>query len=374
MKKISMILMVFLFTVSCKSVAQDKTDVAKNIEKQEHAKVTNWNKFIYSQNDAWFASDEAKRIADNVLLYQREIGGWPKNIQMQNVLSENEKKELLALKSDSKGCTTDNGATCQEMYFLSEVYKQQHNDKYKNAFLKGVMYLLMAQYDNGGWPQFYPLKKGYATHITYNDDSMVNILEILKEIKDNSKYNSISIPAEIKEKASEAFDKGIDCILKTQYKQNGVLTSWCAQHDEETLAPADARAFELASLSGKESAKIVLLLMSIDNPSPEIVKSIEAAVKWFEKTKITGIKIENVPTGEGDKMDRTVVESPDAEPLWARFMDLKDNKPFFCDRDGVKKATMAEIGYERRNGYGWYASEPRAVLKKYEKWKEKLKQ
>jgi pectinesterase len=373
MKKLSTILLVLLITISCKSIAQEKSDVAKSIEKQEHGKVTNWNKFSESQDDTWFASAEAKRIADNVVLYQREIGGWPKNIQMQNTITENEKKQLLDLKSDPIGCTTDNGATCQEMIFLSKVFKKQPKDEYKNAFLRGLMYLQMAQYKNGGWPQFYPLKKGYATHITYNDDSMVNILNILKEIKDNSSYNSIAVPKEIQENISIAFDKGIDCILKTQYIQNGVLTSWCAQHDEETLAPANARAFELASLSGKESAKIVLLLMSIEKPSPEIVTAVEAAVKWFEKTKITGIKIENVPTGDGDKTDRTVVESVNAGPLWARFMDLKDNKPFFCDRDGVKKATLAEIGYERRNGYAWYATEPKAVLRRYSKWKEELK-
>ncbi|MCF6130100.1 pectate lyase [Flavobacterium sp. AS60] len=368
MKKIATILILMFFTVSCKSAAQ-----YKKTEDQEHSKITDWNKFIVSKDDNWYATEEAQKVAENVLLYQRDFGGWPKNTQMQNQLSQAEKKQLLELKSDPNGCTIDNGATVQEMLFLSKINKQQPNEKYKNAFFRGLMYLISAQYANGGFPQFFPLKKGYAKHITYNDDAMVNVLKLFKEIKDNSNYYSIVPPAEIVSMAQTAFDKGIDCILKTQYKQKGVLTSWCAQHDEVTLLPADARAFELASLSGKESAKITLLLMSIENPSKEIVDAVEAAVLWFEKTKITGIKIENVPTGDGDKTDRTVVESPDAEPLWARFMELDNNKPFFCDRDGVKKATLAEIGYERRNGYGWYASEPREVLKKYQDWKSKIK-
>ena len=54
-------------------------------------------------------------------------------------------------------------------------------------------------------------------------------------------------------------------------------------------------------------------------------------------------------------------------------MELDNNKPFFCDRDGIKKATLAEIGYERRNGYGWYTNEPNELLKKYQIWKNKLK-
>lgn len=331
-----------------------------------------WKSITESTDDKWFASDEAAQIADNVLLYQRNIGGWPKNIEMQEPLSDDDKKKLKDLKSVAKESTTDNGATCQEMLFLSKVYKQKPEEKYKDAFIKGLEYLLEAQYKNGGWPQFYPLKKGYYTHITYNDDSMVHILTVLKNIKDGTDYYSIKPCDKMVKKAGVAFDKGIDCILKTQYKQNGVLTSWCAQHDEVTLLPANARAFELASLSGKESAKITLLLMSLKDPSKEVITAVDAAVAWFEKTKITGIKIEEA-TGADGKKDRVVVQRADAEPLWARFMELDTNRPFFCDRDGIKKYTLAEIGYERRNGYGWYTNEPKEVLKKYAKWKSSLK-
>jgi len=35
--------------------------------------------------------------------------------------------------------------------------------------VSGVDYLLDAQHDDGGWPQFYPIRKGYSEHITYND-------------------------------------------------------------------------------------------------------------------------------------------------------------------------------------------------------------
>lgn len=356
MRFLKLILGLLLAVVSCKAQVNDKS----------------WAKIAHSNDDAWFASQEAVTIADNVLLYQRNIGGWPKNTPMQISLSDNEKEKLIALKSESKECTIDNGATTQEMIFLSKVYKQHPDEKYKAAFLKGLDYLLESQYANGGWPQFYPLKKGYYTHITYNDDAMVNVLNVLKDIKDGSANFPIKPSDKTLEKITVAFNKGIDCILKTQYIQNGKLTAWCAQHDEVTLQPANARAFELASLSGKESAKITLLLMSIPNPDKKIVTAVDAAVKWFEQTKIEGIRVENTTNSDGKK-DRVVVEDATAEPLWARFMNLEDNKPFFCDRDGIKKNTLAEIGYERRNGYGWYTNEPKEVLKKYAKWKNSLK-
>ena len=85
-----------------------------------------------------------------------------------------------------------------EMLFLSKIYKQNPQEKYKIAFLKGLDYLLMAQYENGGWSQFYPLEKKYSSHITYNDDAMVNVLKVLKEINEQTDFYSIKkvkIPA-----------------------------------------------------------------------------------------------------------------------------------------------------------------------------------
>lgn len=345
--------------------------VNTSIQAQVHSQ--KWSEIINESEPAWFATAEAKAVAENVLLYQRNIGGWPKNIQMQTPLTEAEKQKLIDLKSTTKEVTTDNKATTQEMLFLSKMYAQVPDERYKNAFLAGFDYLLKAQYENGGWPQFYPLKKGYYTHITYNDDSMVNILNVLKECVEKTDYYSIKPSDATLEKAKKAFNKGIDCIIKSQYKQNGVLTAWCAQHDEVTLLPANARAYELASLSGKESAKIVLLLMSIEKPSPEIITAVNSAVAWFEKTKITDLREERVAVPNSKIIEKVMVNDPNASPIWARFMELVDNKPFFCDRDGIKKASIAEIGQERRTGYAWYTNEPKEVLKKYPSWKKKLK-
>lgn len=335
-----------------------------------HAQNTykNWPDIIRKNNASWFGTEEAKKIAENVLLYQRDIGGWPKNIQMQNELAPVQKKELLEIKKTTKETTTDNGATTQEMLFMSKMYAQVKDDRCKESFLKGLNYLLKAQYANGGWPQFYPLKKGYYTHITYNDDSMVHILNVLKEISEETDFYSIKPSKEIVQKAKTAFDKGIDCILKTQYKQNGVLTAWCAQHDEVTLLPAKARAYELPSLSGKESAKIVLLLMSVKNPSAEIITAVKNAKVWFEKTKITNLEEKRVLNDAVKVIDKKMIVVQNGSPIWARFMELENNEPFFCDRDGIKKKSLDQIGSERRNGYAWYTDEPKEVLKKYDSW------
>jgi PelA/Pel-15E family pectate lyase len=72
-----------------------------------------------------------------------------------------------------------------------------------------------------------------------------------------------------------------------------------------------------------------------------------------------------------DGWDKRIVPDPDAPPLWARFYDLKTMKPMFVDRDGVPKSNLADIGYERRNGYGWYVTSPQSILDAYPDWKKK---
>ena len=107
---------------------------------QLHAQTSykRWSEIIRKSDASWFASAEAKRIAENVLLYQRDIGGWPKNIQMQEELTEKQKKDLTALKKTAVETTTDNGATCQEMLFMSKMYAQVKDERYKESFLKGL--------------------------------------------------------------------------------------------------------------------------------------------------------------------------------------------------------------------------------------------
>ena len=168
------------------------------------------------------------------------------------------------------------------------------------------------------------------------------------------------------QQARASFDKGIGCILKTQIRVDGKPTVWCAQHDEHTFAPAPARAYELASFSGAESASTVALLMSILHPSPEIVAAVKGAVAWFETHAVKDIRVERVPDGS-PKGDARVVSAP-GNVLWARFYDLETGKPFFCGRGGVKHATLAEVEKERRGGYAWYTNAPQRVLDRYAKW------
>src|SRR5690606_32617335 len=337
-----------------------------------HAKKNNalWKDLVNRNDKVWLQSEEALKTAHSVLLYQRDVGGWPKNIQMQLPLTKSEEIAIAALKSNPDDCTIDNGATVSEIIFLSKIYNQTPKEKYKKSIIAGINYLIQAQYDNGGWPQYYPLQEGYYSHITYNDNAMYNVLHLLRQVNIKNTYLYNIIPQDIKEKAAIAFNKGILCIFKTQYLQNETLTAWCVQYDEVLLTPAQARSYELPSVSAEESANIVLLLIDIESPSKEIINAINNAVEWFRKTRITNLKEVTFYNEEAGTTDKKMIYFNTAKPLWARFTELETNKPFYCDRDGVKKDSLSQIGYERRNGYAWYTTGPQKVLERYDEWRK----
>ncbi len=340
----------------------------QEISYKDKQQYKDWVKLPSKLDTAFYQTREAVRIAENLLLYQQTTGGWPKNIYMPAELSEEEKKAVIAQKDNVNESTIDNSATVTEISFLSNVYQFNKDERYKKAVLDGINYLLEAQYNNGGWPQFYPRPKGYYVDITYNDNAMINVMELLRKIYEKKAPYGF-VPDNYCERAQKAFDKGVECILNTQVIQDGTLTVWCAQHSRETLLPSKARAYELPSLSGLESDNIVLLLMSLPNPSPQVIKAVKAAVKWFENSSVEGIKKEYFTNEEGKK-DYKMVPCTDCPPLWARFYELDSNKPFFCDRDGVIVYSIDQIGHERRNGYSWYNDDGLKVLKNYEMWKK----
>ncbi len=317
------------------------------------------------KSDAWFAGDEAKQIAANILSYQSDRGGWPKN--------EDTTKRAYTGDRAKLNPTYDNGATTDELRFLARMYRATKDNAYRKAFDRGLDYVLQGQYDNGGWPQFTPPGTGYHRYITFNDNAMVRLLTFVRDIATAKTYDFVDDAR--RTAAAAALERGIKCILRCQIRVHGQLTAWCAQHDELDFRPRSARTYELATISGAESVGITRFLMSIERPSPEIVAAVEAAVAWFERAKLTGIRVEVQKDPKAAKgTNKVVVRDPQAPPLWARFYDIETNAPVFADRDGIPKATLAEIGDERRNGYAWYCNWPQKLLEsEYPKWKQRLR-
>lgn len=312
--------------------------------------------------------------SESILVWQRNNGGWGKAVPDLNSYNTAQTSTQIATalsQKNSTDTTIDNGHVTTELRWLLADYKTTKNPNYLAAAEKAIDYLFLAQYANGGWPQYYPDKSLYRHQITYNDDAIVKVMNVMWDISKKQK-DLEQVNAKYVTMAVTSFNKGIDIILKTQITVNGKKTVWCAQHDEITLQPALARAYELPSLSGSESVGITRTLMLVENPSSEIKQAVKDAVEWFNSAKLLNISTKQVPDATGPNGYDVVVYSTPGTTTWARFYDLNTGLPFFCGRDGIKKSTLAEIEIERRAGYAWYGNWPSGLISsEYTAWKSK---
>jgi PelA/Pel-15E family pectate lyase len=327
------------------------------------------------RNQLKYQPTDLQDIGDNILLYQKSNGGWPKNYDVMAVLTADQKDSLVADRHNLN-TTFDNGTSYTHVACLAQIYRDTKIKRFADAAIKGLDYIISAQYGNGGWPQYYPLQKNYSSHITYNDDVFTGIMGVLRDVLENKEPYTF-INADTRKKIKASFNKGIDCILNTQIKDNGQLTAWCQQHDEFTLLPAWARAFEPPSICNAESSGIVLLLMNLDKPSPKVVNAVRQAVKWFKDSQIKGIRVKTVAATPDtsqytvSRIDRVVVEDITAPPIWTRYYELKTHRPLFCNRDSKVVYSLKEVARERRSGYGWYTYNPQRVIDSYAAWAAK---
>ena len=320
---------------------------------------------------AWFTTAETAKLADIVLSYQTPTGGWSKAIDY----SRGARTEGTHWTSQSglgwHYCgTLDNRSTTEQIRFLAHVYSAQPQDRFQDGAIRGIQWLLGAQYPNGGWPQVYPLEPGYHEAITLNDNAMLHAIQVLQEVgAGQSPYTWID--AALRNKAVIAATKGIDCLLRAQVVVDGKLSVWCAQHDPISLEPVAARLKEPPSLSGGESAELVKFLFREAPDTPATRKAIDAAIAWFESHAIEGLRQVKNESGKTDY----VLDDSSTEIRWARFYDLKTQKPIFAGgQDGVIYSSYGEMAKNNKVGYDYFTTRPRDLLtKELDRWKKRIK-
>ena len=311
-----------------------------------------WKKY-HGRDDAWFTSEKAALVAENLLTYRSQQHIWPKNLDTSD--------HPFAGPPGTTHGTFDNGATVGEIRYLARIFRATGKKKYRQAVKRAIDTILESQYPNGGWPQSYPAGNDYPRHITFNDDVMVNLLQLVRDV---ANHDDFSFLTRRRAECRAAFALGIECVLRCQIRIDQLPTAWCAQHDSTTLLPRSARAYEPISLSGAESASVVLLLMSLDNPSPDVVRAIDGACRWFQEARIYNLR---VVKKEGDTQ---VVIDPNADPLWARFYAIGTNRPLFIGRDSIIRFDLSQIERERRTGYNWYGAWGAPVLNAWPLWQQ----
>jgi len=311
-------------------------------------------------------------IAENILAHQYEDGGWPKNIDWQRAWSDEELVSIRTKYGSRQGGTLDNRNTYSQVRYLAKVHQQTDLNRYAQAASKGLNWILTKQNEHsGGWPG------DDVDAVTFNDDVMVGVMKLLWDIRQGNKEYAF-LSNKLMQRVNEAYNRGLTCILKCQIKVQGELTAWCQQHSHHDLRPVKARSYELPSIVSAESVEVVHFLMDIDDPIPEVIRAVQAAVSWLARVKITGLRLKTIEAEPirfrwhySDK-DRVVVPDPQTPTIWARFYDLKEFKPFFVNRSGEVVQDYSKLSRERRTGYDWYGYWPAKLLEdEYSSWQKK---
>ncbi|UOV06698.1 pectate lyase [Pseudoxanthomonas sp. F37] len=321
-----------------------------------------------------YLPEDVAKIADNILRYQRVDGGWIENQDPARILDDAEKARFDA-EARKSGGSFDNRNIYTQLDYLATAYAITGDVRYRDGSLKGLQFTLAQQIPScGGWPHTVPATQSYHPHITLADDVTAGVLGTLRKVlTDRRRYAFIDAPLRARVKA--AVDAGDACLLRLQVRQGDTLAGWAGQYDARTLHPAQGRAFELPSITGQETVGVVRYLMSIPDPSPEVVKAVDGAVAWLRRMEITGWRIEtfDAPAEQfqyhSSVQDRRLVADPSASGLWARFYDVNDNSVVLATRDSQRVARYQDIPRERRTGYEWYGHWPERLLStEYPQW------
>jgi PelA/Pel-15E family pectate lyase len=330
----------------------------------------------------WYGTAEARHVADVIVSFQTPAGGWSKNLDMsgaprargQSYTTDNLSKHPGVEDFDTPRDphwnyvgTLDNDATNTELHFLALVSAATPGaagDIYRASFLRGIRYLLAAQFPNGGWPQVWPLEGGYHDAITFNDNAVTESAKTLTAVAEGTGNYSF-VPTVLRLNAKMAADHALECILAAQVIVKGQRTVWAQQHDALTLQPVAGRNYEPAALSSGESSDVLVYLMQLPDPSPAVIAAVNAGVTWLKATAIRG---KEWVGGRDTPGGRHLEAKAGAGPIWARYYSIRTGLPVFGDRDKTIHDDVSDLSLERRNGYAWYSAGPQHALDAYAAW------
>tara|TARA_R110001592_G_C13190615_1_gene752591 strand:+ start:11073 stop:12296 length:1224 start_codon:yes stop_codon:yes gene_type:complete len=364
-----------------------------------------WSKFDKPLNE--YSHAEYRAIGDVLIQLQRPSGGWGKRYKPEKLIKsglnnwiESEAQDAKTYDSISYGkhshrsASLDNGATHSYIRLLVRLAIVTKEQKYISSVLKGMHYLLDAQYYSGGWPQNYPNTNQYGGHITLNDGAMLGALLTLE---DTLNFKPYFIDKVLRQKLIKAYEKGIKFLIDYQVTVKGVKTAWAAQYDAVTLKPAQGRIYEAPSIDARESTYILKFLMRIAPEYPEVIPSVEASVNWLNQVAMNHKQIAKIKLAANlDKQfiefrenpednkpshitfipkhyDKQIIHTESDLRLWARFYDLDTLNPIYVDWGGKIMHQYDALPISMRLSYQWVGLWPEYTLvKAYPVWREKF--
>ena len=256
------------------------------------------------------ATDAARALAWG----QRTFGGWDHRVDVAHL----ETKSITAIRKDGR-CTFDDNITQGALSFLMSMDAVIDELWLSEAIELGLKYMMKSQFENGAWPQWYPLIGGYHDYYTFNDNTINDCIKVM--LKAHRIYG--------KNEYLQTARRGGDFIILSQLHQP--QSGWAQQYSHD-LKPAWARSFEPPGVCSAATIRNIQTLVDLylytkDN---RYLEPIPLAFEWLDKSKI------------GDNK-------------WARLYEEGTNKPVYGDRkDGYRLHYVYEnISKFERKSYSW---------------------
>jgi len=287
----------------------------------------------------------AREAAAALMWCQLSSGGWDADFDFNPRFARkfHFRRDLDAGETEPGGrqfaSSLDDNKTQSPLSFLLEL---AHRPECKgDVVLRGALDfgmngLLGAQAANGGWGQYYagPSESGgapqkarmpddwpriwphtdYTRYYTLNDNNLESVVALLlraHELEKDARYLS-------------AATRAGDFLLLARFDEPQPV--WAQQYNH-SMEPAWARKFEPPAVCTVESlgALRILIRLWIDTGDKRYIEPHAAAFAWFERSRL-------------------------ADGQWARFYELKTNKPLYC-KSGTYELTYDDSDLPDHYGF-----------------------
>jgi hypothetical protein len=237
--------------------------------------------------------EAAAAAAQALVRGQLESGGWDYVVEFSP--RERSKWNYRGTNTGGRNVSTlDDDTTQAALRLLMDVHAAKPDPRLKDAIDYGLASLLRVQGPTGGFPQRYPATEtDYYGYYTFNDDTIADTVDTLilayRYYKDRRYLDAVRRTGDF-------------MILAQRPEPQPV---WAQQYDRN-MNPAWARKFEPPSVCSRESAGVIRSLIRIwlETGDEKYLKPIPPAIAYFRRSEI-------------------------APNRWARFYELKTNRPLY---------------------------------------------
>ncbi len=248
--------------------------------------------------------DATKSAADALVRGQHPAGGWNYVI---DTAGEDSLRQWYATYGQNAwrmeefhryygNATFDDAGTSEASQLMLRLLVEGQQD-YLGALQRAVRFVLDSQYENGGWPQRFPLVENGGVHghadytrlITFNDDVAGENLEFLIFVL-QTLGNRLASGREgrglTRARLLSSIQRGMDIFLATQ--QPAPQAGWGLQHFPDTLKPAPARTYEPEALTTHTTANNIQQLLNFYRLTGEAkyIERVPEALDWLDSVAL----------------------------------------------------------------------------------------